>query len=153
MAWISTEISYSVFLRLRYIWLWLHVFHKLGITAPNNVLIIHGNNLATRVIRWKGGLRNCASQALFNLNFSSLQNILNLSLSRYFYLPFDSIAIASAVLTRWSIANIKHSFEIVVFSIAFSCRLYNIPLRLSDSILLGLPANTDCSSTPTKNPL
>ena len=50
--------------------------------------------------------------------------------------------------TRWSIANIKHSL-VIVFSIAFSCLSYNIPLRLSDSILLRLPANTDCFSTPT----
>ena len=50
--------------------------------------------------------------------------------------------------TRWSIANIKHSL-VIVFSIAFCCLSYNIPLGLSDSILLCLPANTDCFSTPT----
>ena len=50
--------------------------------------------------------------------------------------------------TRWSIANIKHSL-VIVFSIAFCCLSYNIPLRLSDSILLRLPATTDCFSTLT----
>ena len=49
---------------------------------------------------------------------------------------------------RRSIANIKHSL-VIVFSIAFCCLSYNIPLRLSDSNLLRLPANTDCFSTPT----
>ena len=36
-------------------------------------------------------------------------------------------------------------------STKFCCLSYNIPLRLSDSILLRLLANSDCSSTETKN--
>ena len=49
--------------------------------------------------------------------FSFLKNIIRLSLSRLFHLPFDTIAIASAMRTRSNIANIKHSF-VIVFSIS-----------------------------------
>ena len=52
---------------------------------------------------------------------------------RLFHLPFDPIAIASAMRTRSNIANIKHSV-VIVFSIAFFCLLSNILLRLSDSL-------------------
>ena len=91
-------------------------------------------------------LGNCASHVPLSL----FENIIRLSLSVFFCQPFDSIAIATAMRTRWNIANIKHSF-VVVFSIAFSCLLSNIPLRLSDSILLRLRENSNSSSTPTKN--
>ena len=154
MARISIETSYSVFTRFKYVWSWLHLFHKLSITTSNNAFIIDGNSLIG-VIRWKSipvtHACNCASHALFILNFSFLE-IISLSLSLYYHLPFDSIAIASAMRTRWSIANIKHSL-VIVFSITFSCLLYNIPLGLSDSILLRLPAASDSSSTATTKTL
>ena len=78
-----------------------------------------------------------AMHALFILNFSFFE-IISLPLSQVIHLPFDSLATASAMQTKWSIANMKHSFVVIVFTIAFSCLLYNIPLRLSDSILLRL---------------
>ena len=153
MAWTSIEISYSVFTRIRYRWLLLHLFHKLNLmTVSNNVLIVDENN-STRIIRWEKNTAYATSRsshALFHLNLSDLQNIIILSFRPLFNLPFDAMGTPSAMPTRWSIANIKHSL-VIVFSIAFSCLLSNIPLRLSDFILLRLPANPDCFSTKTKN--